>query len=454
MRIYERLKSWTLDNVLLVLILLLGSVILSRLAPTLVNYTNTVAAPEEFVSQANVAGDFWNGVIKPAILMKHGENFYLSTGIYGPSLSVITIPLLEFAQNRGLCFEATCTSIFYQWLLLAAICGYAFFIFWITHTHPEARPVFLLFLFAFLLGIPGSMGLVRGNVDILYSLLFGIVLVLAQSKTDHKTKTNLFVPIIVGILLGFLTNSKLFFLPFSILIILTTPGAPAIAAVSILTFFAFLYLPHVYGAPSTLTQLLDATKNFEQSVTFTTYDSINFNHSFTAFTSLATDAVSRQSWHPNREYKIIGILSGILFLFTFVLPIVMDVPMRLLKKIPRYVRHLLAHRCDNRLQILAIVYVIAFINLVPEISFNYRLYYSLPLLFILYLDTKHRSTARWYLILSLCFLGIKGLWVLMTQEPKGMTIFDIRATNVFVVLHFFFLIKAAIAHVLDYSSRE
>jgi hypothetical protein len=443
----NRLKKWVLANVILLFVLLLMCVIFTRLARTYANHYNAVRPAERFVAHENVADDLRNGVVKCAILMMNGEKFYVFGCIYGPALSVVTIPILQLAQQTGFCFQASCTTPLYQLLLLLTIGGYVLFIFRITGKDSEPRIVFLVYLMLFLLGIPGSLGLERGNIDIIYSLLFGLLLMLSRIRIKSLPKSRYMVAVLIGLLLGFLTNSKLFFLPFSLIFILSAETSMLIGYIALLVFWLFMFLPKLYGAPGTLTDLLNVSFYFDKNAPFITIDSMSFNHSFAALASLATDCIYKNIIYPMEHYKIIGILSKIFLIFTFVLPTVTYISRKTVTNLGKTLAWIIRERRNEKLRMLAIVYTLAAINLLPSFSINYRLYYSLPVLFFLWLDTKSNASARWNLILSMIFLGFKGLWLLTGIEPRGMTLIDVRIMNIFVLLHFFFMIKAALASV-------
>jgi hypothetical protein len=206
-----------------------------------------------------------------------------------------------------------------------------------------------------------------------------------------------------------------------------------------------MFLPMLYSAPGTISDLVNATIHFEKVIPFITLGSIQFNHSFTALASLATDGIFQRIPFPHERYTIIGILIKIFIVSTLLIPLLGVLTKKTFTRMRQNILWVIRERKNQRLTLLCIVYVLAAVNLLPLLSFNYRLYYSLPVLFFLYIESKSHSYARWNTILSMIFLGLKGFWILMSIEPKGMTLFDIRSTNIFVLFHFFFMIKAALA---------
>ena len=101
-------------------------------------------------------------------------------------------------------------------------------------------------------------------------------------------------------------------------------------------------------------------------------------------------------------------------------------------------------RLNKYFVILLFILAVAAMNLLPEFSFTYRLWYSLPLLLLLWKETENHKKARLYCLLSIICLSVKGLWIYTNVDPNGFNIFESRGLSLFVVLHFYFMIKAGI----------
>ena len=188
------------------------------------------------------------------------------------------------------------------------------------------------------------------------------------------------------------------------------------------------------------------------------------NHSFYAISSLFTNCFRKLTCVPSPQKDlyldviIISIISKILFIITFVFPFITTINIRksnfnkiwclsFRKKLLLLIDFILAiysSRKNRRFILLLFILADGFINLIPQTAFVYRLYYSLPILLILVIETQKNSKARFYCYLSMIFLIIKGFWVLTEINPKAFSLIDPRTMSLFVIFHFYFLIKAGV----------
>ncbi len=444
---------------LFIFIVLLFLTILTRFSITYSD-PNSIIAPEKIFQVIPLGVDFYTAVFTPAMKIINGKFFYDVIAIYGPAFSLFILPFHFIATSLNLCEPInyqSCSHVLYEWLLIATVGGYIFFIFLITRYRKKDSYIFLLFLVSFLLGIPGSLGLERGNIDISLSLIIGLLLFLLLASRKYPVLINI---VFTGIISGFIVNSKLFLAPFAVIAILTSRNILFSFLTFIGTFFIFTYLPNIFGASSNLGNIFQSAFVFSKESSAVPFvgAGLPYNHSFSAIGTLATDCVFKQTCDTFKEDTVrISLVSLILFFSTFILPFITTSFIakkiyklkftfwRLAIKAPLFIYNV---REDKRFILFLFIFADALVNLIPRLSFDYRLYFSLPILFLLWKESRVNNKARFYCYLSMIFLIIKGLWIFTVIDPKGMNLFEPRGMSLFVVLHFYFLIKAGIENLL------
>ncbi len=443
--------------------------IFSRFSLTYTDKTNIVSAPEKILQVVPIGIDFFTGVIKPAINIKDGKSFYSDIAIYGPALSITMVPPINLLTKLNACSMIdlySCSRILYHWFLIITIAGYLLLILLIGKTTTrETLSAMLLYLAVFLLSFMGSFGLERGNIDIFLALINGFMLyllLLARRNGTHRFLQSLILSLAIGIFAGFSTNAKIFLIPFSLVAVLFSPYILVSAVSFVLTFFGLIYLPHVFGAPSSLPDLLEWSFIYITKAPVTPFHTtIHHNHSLAATASLFTSCIFKQTCVEPRDILIISTVTKALFLAVFVLPFLSISQLRkkiissglyflqnfresinqVIKNLPKIVKKIYL---SQEWILLLFILIDALINLVPKYSFGFRLYYSLPILLILLGTTERKPRVQFYVILSMLFLALKGLWIFLETHPKGMYLFEPRGMNFWVILHFYFLIKAGL----------
>ncbi|MBI3985225.1 MAG: hypothetical protein HY344_04825 [Candidatus Levybacteria bacterium] len=345
----------------------------------------------------------------------------------------------------------------YSILLLPLFLSYLFFFkILFKKQSSEIKKIALLFILTFFFSIPGILGFYMGNVDIFLSLALGFIILLKFNEKKLLDKYGKLYSIFMGILLGAITNAKIFLFPFSVVFILFSKNI-------IFKFFSFLgsfiiitYLPNIFGSPTGILTFLNRVYLWNERVT------VNFspayNHSPAALASYFTDCLKTQNCeaYPN------NLLTLIIVLLTFVIAFFsrnffkkknLVKLISLLKSPILYKRYLLKLKTNKYSLIFLLTFITAFINLVPEIAFNYRLYYSLPIVLILLTETQNQTKAKFYCYLSMIFLVLGGLWI-VNLSPSIKGIIDARLMNIFIIFHFIFLIKSSYLLLRSHTSSS
>jgi len=450
-------KEFILSDPTWIFALLLALTVITRFSFSFGDATYFAKSPESLFGENVVGLDFRVGVIYQASMILQGLPFYTFYQNYGPAVSMLFAPVIQGMANAGLClpndFHLTCIPPLYHIWLGIFLCGFLLFFWMVTKNHPQARTPLLVFLCAFFLGIAGNLGLERGNVDIMLSLLSGgLLLMLFHPKggTIQSTASSLGI----GFISGFITNSKFFLLPLALTAIISSKKPLLTLFAAAISFVGFALLPLAYGAPSPIFGPITNALYALKSMPFAHPGYLWYNHAFTATGSLFTDCVKRGACDAPADTAVIYALWIVFFLFTFVGPLIdtrqtsavfdalRSLPQKIAMLLQRVVR---SPRHPGAIMFLASLSVASF-NLLPIFALNQRLYFSIPILLLLYTATEKNSEARYYCILSMVFLLIKGLWIFTGLRPEGFYPFEVRGMNFFVILHFFFLLKSSLAY--------
>jgi hypothetical protein len=454
------MKQKILKNPIIFFTLLLVLTIFTRFIFMYSDPQEMVVEPEKLFG-SYVGLDLMIGVMNPALQILQNTPFYTAVQTYGPSFSILMIPILKLLSFFGGCASTNlfaCGLLAYRLYLISCFIGFLLFITYLFKKDTEGWTIFFLFIGTFILSMPGSLGIQRGNLDIIYALLLGILTI--PIIVEEKNILSILIwSIITGIITGFIANSKIFFLPFSCILSLCNKKPILTSIVCIATYLVFSYFPLLYKIPSTPLDPVKSAINTEAYVPLANPAYLGFNLTFSATATLFTSCVDKHSCDYFKKDAMTIVIGRILLgLFVFVLPFLLS-----WKKVGNFLKN--AYR-ESKIHgihatiifpsFVALLLVLAYvaINLLPNSAFLYRLTYSIPLFLLLYRLSKTNTNARYLLYLSMMFLIFKGQWVGYVIHPLGFTIDDPRFMNLFVVLHAFFLIKSAVQLVVDQKIRN
>ncbi|MBI3985224.1 MAG: hypothetical protein HY344_04820 [Candidatus Levybacteria bacterium] len=480
--LWNKSVSFINKDQIFIFIVLLLIVVLTRFSITYSDPGGALILPEKFF-HVRVGQDFLVPVFFPTEYMIHGLNPYFDLQIsYGPAIYFFFSPFLIFAPQLGICSLSqttpliSCEQLISQMLIVTTIAGYIIFIFLLAYKKKErVKSILLMVFIIFLLGIPGSFGLERVNMDIIFSLLVGFLLlmIVSRRKTTRPSLALFTYTILIGFMMGFLVNAKLFLAPFALIAIFSSEYALLTFVSFVVSFLGFNYSPHLFGLNITIADTINQTQMWAKFAAnlFNEPRYLSINHSFEATASLLTSCVYKHTCAVlddrvvYRDVVIISAISKAMFILVFIIPFISifrktkDFIIDTLNKIRKKNRKVLTDiinnlnywRLNKALVILLFILADAVINLIPQSSFTYRLYYSLPIILLLWVETRENSKARFYCYISTLALLLKGLWIFTSIDPRGMTLFDPRFMNIFVLIHFYFLIKAGIENMLQNS---
>jgi hypothetical protein len=345
--------------------------------------------------------------------------------IFGYGSVLIAGAFVQLFETTGMCHDAsTCGSLMYVCLVVFGISG----LLWLT------KKSALLFCTVFLLGVPMYRAIEAGNVDLFLSVLFGIVLIMVaylQKTTAHRLPKELFL----GALLGVMLNTKAFLLPFVIISLISIPPTVALWGSFGVSFVVSALWPWIFGVHSGLFDAFVFAQNTTAMFTKELYTQVNYgNNAVMPYVSNILQAFNVQRFSPIFLAVSTIVISMGIFLLIFVKPFIDE------KAMTDIIRR---KRIKITYPFLLVVYVLSYIGILtlPAWSYDYRILYGIPLIGILLTLAKNPETRR-LLYLSMISLLIKSLWI-----PKD------RVMTLFLYIHLYFLLRAAISLWMTKTSR-
>ncbi len=422
------------DPLILFLVILLLT-ILSRYVVSYRNSENLIQAPESLFYLSPVGRDLFTGVVLPANNLLNGRNFVEGAANYGTGIVVTFAPLLSVLKNHGVCsFDdvLNCHITLYKWYLFLFFLLFLIFI-WICFLKVKSKNRLLLLLFVsiFSLQLPFAFGVERGNLDLFLFVLIGF---LFYFSLKIPVKNRILRSLFIGFLVGYISNVKFFLLPFAIIEILFS-GSVLVSLLSFLfSFIAFSYLPVLYGVSTDIFSIWNGILLFNNGSNgnFSQPFYLVSNHSIKAISTLFTGCVNKGTCLI--RFGLVSFISKFWLLFVFVLPFI-----HLRKKnIFKMFSYLVLKK--RELYILLYILSCAVINLIPNSVYAYRLLYSIPIMLVLLTEVDKDSKEKVLFLKSvLCFM-VAGLWFCYYLS-NGFSLFDVRVKNIFILLHFYYLIK-------------
>jgi hypothetical protein len=233
----------------------------------------------------------------------------------------------------------------------------------------------LLFLIAFLLGVPGGMGIESGNLDIILAVLYGFMLYLQRISLKNN-KSN-FYPILLGVIAGSLIQTKLFVLPIT-LIFLVCSTRPLFFALSLFATMSLItIIPGFYHVPIDPFYALRAAQTL-RSATHLSSEVVFGNNDTRAMVGGFVLAIPELRNNQLVRDILINIGGAIVFLLVLLVPL-----LPFLQKFLKRIRKLsFKDRLRYPLFIVLNCYAVTAMILWPEISLTYRFYYLIPLMYL------------------------------------------------------------------------
>lgn len=423
--------SFFLKDYVFTLLLVLLIVVLSRVAVTFFNSSHIQVLPEKIFAMNMVGRDWFEGVIQPATRLWQGLPIDPKL-VYGRGLITFVGILFYPLYKIGACTPDTmiqCSQISYVIVLTLLIASYVSLI--CFYFKPSVRNILLVSFIAFILGYGGSLGIDRGNIDVLFSLILLILYLLRK----HNPKTSWLHMVIETCILGVLCSSKLTMVPLALAFVLTSQYIASSMVFFVLWFIFWSLSPTAFGLHVSLLDSYVAAATWNKKpLTIGCSSGYVFSGIIPLFIPCSIAAKNILSkLLQMRVYIAYGILSAFVFVFPLI-SLVSKLPVKN-KKISSYLSLYYKNRKLFLLSLFTIA--VAAINLLPNFSYSYRLYYSLPVLFIAWHSVTTTRSKDLLLFSTMCLL-LNGVWFT-----------DMQIVNVLVAVHYLCLIGAVLINLAD-----
>lgn len=426
-------------------IIIVSLVVISRVNFIYGDVNKGIRAPESIFSLQFLGIDLQTGVILPTIKMLKGENFYDHVSSYGPSANLTLAPFLKGLIDSKYCVgdgSISCLHVLYPFYIFFSILIFAAILFF----GPQGKFLLyrLLIISIAILGIPGSLALERGNIDTVFMGLLWLAITVGINQI-HKFRI---ISVFIGGLIGYVSVGKMFLLVYSIPFIFISPY-PLLYLITVLfVSLGLSYLPIIYGVKSDPFKLINTIQSWSQGARYTYYypKTLAYNYSISAMTSYIYFCQVMDSCDTRNILEIIlnKIAYVMLFCLVFIVSglrflkfIIQNIWLKRLKKIFHYIW---SSRVE--LGILLLSMSTAAINLLPDVSYAYRLLYSVPILCLLS-DRITNKSVRISLLISIFFFAFRSSWIEYGLDYRVLEWGSYRIGNVTTLLHYYFLIRTS-----------
>lgn len=321
-----------------------------------------------------------------------------------------------FAYSYGLVLLAA-TGLTYPGLVIASIIGLFLLIFLLIKNNASRIIAFLVFV-TFLFGVPMGKAIEAGNPDLILAVVFGIILWLVQKKRSLPAS------LILGLLLGFILTVKGFLLPIVLTVLIFSWWDIPVLVSFFISFSATSLWPALFGLhPGILSSLTFAVGASELEGS-TILSQVHYgNIALVPYISNVLFAVEN-GLLPTGFHQIITV---ILAVGTAILLFVKPFFDEHIKKIPK------GSSMTFPFMLLVITFCYIIMLTGTTWAYDYRIVYVLPILYCLLNEIRDRHTTM-LLNTAIVLLLIKSLYI-----PKD------RIMTLFLYVHFYFLLRAALS---------
>jgi len=406
-----------------ILIILLFCMIFSRLIFTYFPANGRLYLPEWNFATATVGRDLEAYVWRAAQDVRRGI-YPITFGFGSTLIGFIASVLFPAAGICGSGQLSTCWHMFYTAIICLGVLGCI----WTIHRivqKPEKRIVSFLILAIFFLGVPMSKAIEAGNPDVFLAPWVACCLVTLRRLMKKKT-CSLAGSVLFGISLGVLSNMKGFLLLFVIIALLFTPDMlkPAVFISFLAGFVTSALWPRFFGIPAGLFDIVTFSLRGSDMMSRSLYTAINYgNNAILPYVSniLQTLVGKRMSLDIHR--MVTHVIGAIVFIMLYFTPWFSEIRGK----------HVRLTITSYSFALLCITLSYMAIITLPAWSYDYRLLYAVPVMFLL-LDEARDTHTIFLVALSVITILIKSLWI-----PKD------RIMSIFLYLHLYFMLRSAIS---------
>lgn len=400
----------------------------SRLFNTYFSPSGAFRAPEWNFTTSTLGRDLRVYSVQPWYEVRRGKTPYIFG--YG---SVLFVGAAVAAFNAlGACRTMTpCGILAYQSIVAVSVLGFLFLLF-LSVREKDTRIISLLLYGTLLLGVFMSKAFEAGNPDLFLAPMLGILLLdLRRRKREGKQSTLRSVAL--GLFLGLYLNMKAFLLLFVALSLILSGDV----VVWIFFFVSFAanalwpWLYHVKSGPFDVFYFAIRGTNGDNRWLYT---QVNYgNNAIFPYVSNVLQGFDKGKIPLAIRQLLTNVGGVVLFFLVLVLPWINEKTIRIINSKKKLTTVFKQSFSSYPFALLCFTASYVVMLTLTAWSYDYRIIYALPVLFVL-LEEIRDAKSRQYLYLSIIFLVIKSLFI-----PKD------RIMTAFLYLHFYFLLRAAIA---------
>ncbi len=414
----------TLEIFCMALFVMVGT----RVAATYLSANGQLRAPETNFTGTTLGWDLRSYVTDAWYTIEQGK----TPATYGYGSVAIAGIIIQLFNLFHFCLpdnSTSCSVLLYQLEIVGSCLGFLLLLLGVIHDSKKRLLAFLVFI-TFLLGVSMNKALSSGNPDLFLSLFFGVILCILRKKKKSPVLLAGF-----GVFLGLYLNMKAFLL----LIVVVTIAATGLNGLLILSFlisFAAAALwPQLFGVRAGLLDVFLLGLGTNDAIGHWTYLQVNYgNNAIIPYVSNVLQAFDTHKIPLVAHQVLTNILSLFLTLAVFVKPwFDQHAVSWVIKKYKPLVAMIRKRTAPFSFWLLLFTMCYFIMLTVTAWSYDYRILYSIPLIFF-YLDLSNDSKTKRLLYLSIIFLLLKGLWI-----PKD------RIMTAFLYIHFYYLIRAALS---------
>jgi hypothetical protein len=412
--------------------LFLSLTIVSRLLVTYITNTNHIQNPDEYVAFEQKGEDFrYTTNIGVSLLQGKPITNFESNGVMGSGATVVVAGVISILSIIfSLPIEYFSLSLTLYMLLILCTIGLLIKIAWMDSFNTRTQ----MLICTYLIGVCGTKGLEHGNLDIVFSGIFGVLL-LHYLKRTFRTDCQNIIDIVAAITLSIMINTK------SILLPIILPFYFRIKN-SIVFILIILFLSVIF----TSIPIVCCRSSYQENSFLT---SINYFGRY-----ISNNATNFQSPPDHSLFQFFKPLLFTFFSFNttlrtlsvFIVPLVFfgiifwTIYQGSHKDIPaiKHLKYIVACAKNPLVFLHLTTLAIVAINLLGPRAFDYRTYYSIPIL-IAYDRFLHNKIHRLLWVVSVGLLLVYGMWFWFLFDSLLNTTISTNL-QILLIFHYFALL--------------
>ncbi len=423
------IRKFVYTHITDILLFLICCIVLTKLVATYTDTSRVPHFPELAFSSPLVGRDLTAYTTMPVYTIREGQVPF----IFGYGSVTIADVLLHTMEALHICSmqqSMSCDYVLYIMLISCGTLGLAALIWYIVRDTKQRILAYTLYI-SILLGVPFSKAVEAGNLDIVLSVLYGIVLGIVLRYSGRRIPV--YASLSIGALLGVLLSTKAFFIAFVLVTAALVVPNTAFIFACIVSYTTLSLWPLVYGVHTGLFDVFAFAMRGSDAFGPQLYTQINYgNNALISYISNLLQSIDTHRVSLPLHIALTHTIALAVGLLVCVHPFFAEkgiiATLRMVKQ--RFNTGVYPVR---ELAIVLYAYATALLILLPAWSYDYRLLYLFPVLLALIQYTK-TARSKELLYWSVIFLLCKCMWI-----PKD------RFMNIWLYAHIYFLLRSATA---------